>query len=152
SGSDRLEKVIGTFEDLVQNGSVAPDLGIERGTACVENSYDLPMSPSEIHGTTDGERYRPFAVVRADNQSAIGSRGVLANDQLGKSRLNHTAFCDFDRSANLENVGRNSPDLSIGVSAIRDQRERHDAHDFLGNQRSAMRVQRHTWSVFDDFH
>src|SRR4029077_1084191 len=102
------------------NGGVAPDFGVECGTAGVKNSYDLPVSTTEVHGVPDSKRYLGLAVVRADDQSVVRSRGVFANDQLGETRLDHAAFGDFNRSANSQHIGRNAPDLSVSVGSIGD--------------------------------
>src|SRR6202007_2033468 len=99
---------------------------------------DLPTYGTEINGA-------------AQSQSRIGGRGVLTDDEFGKTGLEHAAFYNFDIAANGKDVGRDATKLNVGVGTGGTQWNRGHQDSFGCEQRSVGAAS-DSGSILDNFH
>src|SRR5579864_531439 len=135
---NRLEDVRRALQDLIEDGSVAPDFGIERGATGVEYADHLPGSSAKIDRVSD-------------RQPRICGGRIFADDQLVQTRVEHASLRDFDKVANAQDIGRDSADLHIRVRATADQRKWYDANHFLGDKRTSG-ISRDSRRILNDFY
>ena len=87
----RLKNVVGPLQNFVQDFRIAPDFGVERRAARIENADDFPVPAAQV------ERVAQF-------HARVCFRRVLADNQLCKPRLEHAALIQFYEGPDGEHV------------------------------------------------
>src|SRR5215471_5737918 len=136
-----LEDVRRPLKNLIQDGGVTPDFGVERGAARVKNSNHFPAAARKGDGISE-------------LQAGISFGGILAHDEFRKPGLKHAALSDSDKGTNLEDVRRDPTDLYVRIGAGANERECDHTNDILREKSAARSVtgnSRFVAQVFDGF-
>ena len=99
---NRLENIVWAFIHVLENAAVAPYFGIKGRAAGIENPHHRPFPATEAHLISHGK-------------AGVAVGGIVAHDQFGKTRVEHTALNNFDVPPHGEDVGGDAAHLHVGV-------------------------------------
>src|SRR6202166_3339175 len=99
--------------NIIEHTRVAPDFRIEGAAARIEDTHYGPVAAAKPNGIVE-------------SQPAVSTGGIVAHDQLGKTRLEHATLNDLYVLADGEHIRRNSANMYVGISTSRAQRKRRD--------------------------